>query len=655
MPFITSSNYESRGHVKYSSSPSFIDAGSRHPVGSFKTVPEVTNVISPSQGTAGSTVVLHIRTKYDIETDPQPHVFSFIFGQKRCQSELRRHSEENAWFHYTLSAKVPSFPETKHFDPKMTIWLRMEDANFRPLQEIEAGEFQFVDMHPDLAYQASQELEKKRRYSDEFSEVDDYAENAAKRQNTMRPMAKPRSLSAAYSAASFSPPRGQTSLSSEYDYSYSLNKQNNYVATLANTKASYAVPSGLSVATANARPARSSMPLPVHAAHIQHPFAQRSPGTMAATPSRPYVSTPDPAAPVLVRATTIQPGGNPSGPSFNPYMYPSKADIKIEGDLNSMADSWTREELEAKRRLVLFERSQSGSTITTKFTPVKPEARLKHSICVSCILWEEKGECYITSVDTIHLLEQLVNVRFTVEEKNRIRRNLEGFRPKTVSKAKPDSEEFFKVIMGFPNPKPRNIEKDVKVFPWKVLAHALKKIISKYVSLICPLIWRLRLTSLQTASFSSTAGPLAGPTTYLPIDMAHSSNLRQNTSPHSMATPLHSNAYVSGVTSSTLSPDMRPSPGMEGSAGHGISVGQRDLAGQGMSSWTNPHTQYAEVPSGGRESWDYAYIENSDAATNLPSAAQAMHMHRSHVTPNISQIPPSGSSYAQYGQATTRI
>ena len=91
-------------------------------------------------------------------------------------------------------------------------------------------------------------------------------------------------------------------------------------------------------------------------------------------------------------------------------------------------------------------------------------------------------ECYVTSVDTIFLLESLVAVRFTVEEKNRIRRNLEGFKPQTVSKAKPEREEFFKIIMGFPNPKPRNIEKDVKVFPWKILALALKKIIGKYVS-----------------------------------------------------------------------------------------------------------------------------------------------------------------------------
>ncbi|KAK2469791.1 hypothetical protein H9L39_18606 [Fusarium oxysporum f. sp. albedinis] len=96
--------------------------------------------------------------------------------------------------------------------------------------------------------------------------------------------------------------------------------------------------------------------------------------------------------------------------------------------------------------------------------------------------WPEKGECYVISVDTLHRLEQLIAApnRFCVEEKNRIRRNLEGFHPQTVSKAKPDSEEFFKIIMGFPNPKRHNIEKDVKVFPWKILESALQKIIGKY-------------------------------------------------------------------------------------------------------------------------------------------------------------------------------
>lgn len=102
------------------------------------------------------------------------------------------------------------------------------------------------------------------------------------------------------------------------------------------------------------------------------------------------------------------------------------------------------------------------------------------SLVVSCIYWRDRNDYFITSVDCIYLLEGLIGVQFTVEEKNRIRRNLEGFRPLTVSKCKPDCAEFFKLIMGFPHPKPRNIEKDVKVFSWKTLPHALRKIIRKY-------------------------------------------------------------------------------------------------------------------------------------------------------------------------------
>lgn len=200
------------------------------------------------------------------------------------------------------------------------------------------------------------------------------------------------------------------------------------------------------------------------------------------------------ANPPLIRTSTLQQSPSPAntpasaaqpGQLFNPYaMYPHKAVLRLEGDLDGLTECWTTAECEAKRRLVQFWRSQNGSTINASFKPVMPEERPPNSICISCILWEERGECFVTSVDTIYLLESLVAVRFTVEEKNRIRRNLEGFRPLTVSKAKADSEEFFKVIMGFPNPKPRNIEKDVKVFPWKILAHALKKIIGKYVNVL---------------------------------------------------------------------------------------------------------------------------------------------------------------------------
>lgn len=192
--------------------------------------------------------------------------------------------------------------------------------------------------------------------------------------------------------------------------------------------------------------------------------------------------------------------------NFNPYtLYSpdSKARLHLEGDLDAVAKNWSDEELEARRKIVVFDREQKGNDIFATFKVVSQNDWKNHPRSVSCIWWEEKKEAYVTSVDTILLLEGIVAARFTVEEKNRIRRNLEGFKPDTVSKAKPDTEEFFKVIMGFPNPKPRNIEKDVKVFPWKVLSVALQKIIGKY-----------------SASYASTAASIQHqqPKIFRPID-----------------------------------------------------------------------------------------------------------------------------------------
>ncbi|KAJ1950860.1 hypothetical protein EC988_004227, partial [Linderina pennispora] len=172
----------------------------------------------------------------------------------------------------------------------------------------------------------------------------------------------------------------------------------------------------------------------------------------------------------------------------------NKANLKFENNLDSMMIEWSLEERECRRRLVQFWRRHENNNIFCTFKSVAAADRVPNSIVVSCIYWEEKHDFFITSVDCIYLLESLIAVRFTVEEKNRIRRNLEGFRPLTVSKCKVESAEFFKLIMSFPNPKPRNIEKDVKVFPWRILPLALKKIIGKY-----------------TASHSSTASVTLDP------------------------------------------------------------------------------------------------------------------------------------------------
>ncbi|KAG0174018.1 hypothetical protein DFQ28_007250 [Apophysomyces sp. BC1034] len=201
-------------------------------------------------------------------------------------------------------------------------------------------------------------------------------------------------------------------------------------------------------------------------------------------PSSSYMEPIAPAASHIAPAHAA-PGTSSTAEGYNPFAHVlNNPTLRIENDLSDMVRNWTPEEMQNRRRLVRFWRRQEGNEITTSCAPIElPEDRreqLQDMTIVSCIYWEERDDYVITSVDCINLLEHLIGVRFTVEEKNRIRRNLEGFKPLTVSKQKDNSAEFFKVIMGFPNPKPRNIEKDVKVFPWSKLAEALKKIIGKY-------------------------------------------------------------------------------------------------------------------------------------------------------------------------------
>ncbi|KAI9253482.1 hypothetical protein BDA99DRAFT_519943 [Phascolomyces articulosus] len=243
-------------------------------------------------------------------------------------------------------------------------------------------------------------------------------------------------------------------------------------------------------------------PPPPH--HHQHhpPSISTTMEPIAPAPLAPSGTTPS-TSPTTVTSTAGGGGGGSTGsitgsssttgqpPLYDPYAHIlNKANLHVEGNLEDMLDNWTPEEWQHQRRLVQFWRRQEGNEVICSFAPIAQSERpqQQHMIVVSCIYWREQNDYFITSVDCIYLLESLIGVRFTVEEKNRIRRNLEGFRPLTVSKLRQDSAEFFKLIMAFPNPKPRNIEKDVKVFPWRSLAMALKKIISKY-----------------TASYSSTA------------------------------------------------------------------------------------------------------------------------------------------------------
>ncbi|CAO3573966.1 unnamed protein product [Mortierella alpina] len=382
----------------------------------------------------------------------------------------------------TLSCTVPNFAITKWFVNKVPLYvLQME--NDMVLESWPFGDYNYYE---DVSQQSSNNKRVEKLI---------YGQGASpnKRQHLVSDL-----------DLSQSQPSTPTSLGQRHDDYSALPSSTTYDAGLYSQSLQPTSPFGSRASLSGSYRAGYYSSTPMIAPHVPTSYSQSdlaassayTLATSGANHNTSYVHSsnyhPQPVAPssYLPQAhpSTNLGGGLPLS-TYNPYAtLLNKANLKFNGNMDDMAINWSGEEWESHRRLVQFWRRQEQNDIHCSFAPVAPADRLPNSIVVSCIYWQEKNDCFLTSVDCIYLLESLIAVRFTVEEKNRIRRNLEGFRPITVSKCKPESAEFFKLIMSFPNPKPRNIEKDVKVFPWKVLPYALKKIISKY-----------------TASYSSTA------------------------------------------------------------------------------------------------------------------------------------------------------
>lgn len=461
VPYLPNNDYAS----------SYEDAQSPMMGARSRQLPEIVNY-SPQRGCEGTRVLVQIQSPFDLHSSSYGTLY-LVFGSKKCECIPHFLGFEGAAFQYGLSVEAPAFSCTGSPSFAVPIQVIMETQSDCSATTLQVGVWTY-----ERAPQPSPSGDSRKRKFSSYS--DNPAAAPAKRYASSVVKAE-----------------------SQENYSYRDNRATSFSPYLQN------LPNLSGFVTpfhAASSPRTGSAQYSTVSATPQPAIRAPSPLTPAWSPSFVSVSSdgrnpglamahgitqhkgPSPVRasnPTLIRTSTLQQAsGLGQNQSFNPYaMYPTKAILKLNGDLDSMTEGWTKQERESQRRLVQFTRSQIGSTIHADFKPVTPEDRLPNSICISCIMWEGKDECYVTSVDTIYLLESLVAVRFTVEEKNRIRRNLEGFRPLTVSKAKADSEDFFKLIMGFPAPKPRNIEKDVKVFPWKILSHALKKIIGKYVSI----------------------------------------------------------------------------------------------------------------------------------------------------------------------------
>ncbi|KAK0732230.1 hypothetical protein B0H67DRAFT_473753 [Lasiosphaeris hirsuta] len=553
----------------------------------------------PSSGSFGTKVSIKATSQYDIATNMSgsaPFVW-VLFGSHRCAAQSMKESQDNngTWT-YTITAEAPQFLNTTCASlSNVPLTLMVESASGAEIARANnAGVFSYHDGQTMTAGGSGgvggsgdtspPELGSPKTRSP-VQRTSPPHQSLPGRANTTSPSAShglpsdtstntygfPPSISAVTAAAQAQQVH-QAQTHTQPDYvSDSAGQYNQTSSSMMQSYRSTTLSDQFSRGPPVLRSPHGAgwSSFGGHMDSIRSP-ATTIPHTTHSSITRPSLTPlqhPGSSAPQLFRTSTVsqQGAGGPGGGGYSPYgqHYQTKATLKIHGDLGSMAENWTQEEWENRRRLVLFKKQQNGSVLTTTFKPVSIAERPPNSICISCIWWEERQECFVTSVDTIHLLEQLVAApnRFSVEEKNRIRRNLEGFHPQTVSKSKAESEEFFKVIMSFGNPKPRNIEKDVKVFNWKALDNALKKIIGKYSASTSTII------PPSNSSHLLTPVSMGGPYPTLPPTPGSASSA-------AASDPITATGYMSGHHhhhgDQVASPTQRPMSGGSSWAAYGV-------------------------------------------------------------------------------------
>jgi len=157
---------------------------------------------------------------------------------------------------------------------------------------------------------------------------------------------------------------------------------------------------------------------------------------------------------------------------------------------------WSLFELRSRRRLVAFTCKTDKARLIAEFTAV-PVSTLdlapSGSIVISCIYVQDhtsqlQNSCIVTSYDFINLIKWMLGTPawYEVDERNRVRRNLEVFSPVTLQKVgSHDYLDLFRQVTSYENPRPWNIQKDFKVFDWSLVETMMREIVKKY-SVIVP-------------------------------------------------------------------------------------------------------------------------------------------------------------------------
>lgn len=444
---------------------------------------------NPSQGTQGTPLSIYIES--DRELAPSSFL---VFASRQCPAILKRLDSKSLSYSYFVTSHVPAFSVTGSCSSQVPMFLQVKDYSGQYGNTMFVGYFQYADR------QCSTELSpygipRKRRLSTASA---DSSAQIAKRAVSQQ------LLTRSSQASPISSIQRQQMLLHSSVPSHQSTHQHQVMARLQSLQPSVhgSSPSAYSnneelqdtwrrrSSTVCGVPDRPTLaPTPQWPGWNSSFAAINGPGGMASVLSKfpSSMVAPPPATSVasgqaFFRTSILPTLQKERQECGGPYpVHAQKASVIINGDLNSMIENWTPAELAAGRRLVRFSRWQQGSTIHTTFEPVAREDYVPNSACISCIRYgRENGEFWTTSVDTINLIEKIVDDEFSTPEKNRVRRNIEGFGPETVSK--PKDENFFKLIMRFEDPKPRNIAKDIKAFNWRNLDQAITKVVGKYVS-----------------------------------------------------------------------------------------------------------------------------------------------------------------------------
>lgn len=164
--------------------------------------------------------------------------------------------------------------------------------------------------------------------------------------------------------------------------------------------------------------------------------------------------------------------------------------LKVNGDLDTMTQDWSLEELYDSRRIVVFRKPLLiEPSLEINFDAAVLNAELTTNFCISCLKKDDIPGYYFTQDDIIRLIEWLLTGyppyrSFSAEQKSQVLHSLDNFCPLTVSKVKAETEDLFKLIMGLSNPQPSNFEVEIEVHRWETLLPALEAAVGNYNTIL---------------------------------------------------------------------------------------------------------------------------------------------------------------------------